>query len=46
MPKFMDVHRSMKGITADALEAAHQADLDIQRGLTPEAVPGLTFDRP
>ena len=30
MPKFMDVHRSMKGITAEALKAAHQADLDIQ----------------
>lgn len=30
MPKFMDVHRSMKGITADALKEAHQADLDIQ----------------
>ena len=30
MPKFMDVHRSMKGITAEALKAAHQADVDIQ----------------
>lgn len=30
MPKFMDVHRSMKGITAEALKEAHQADLDIQ----------------
>lgn len=30
MPKFMDVHRSMKGITPEALKAAHQADLDIQ----------------
>lgn len=30
MAKFMDVHRSMKGITPEALRAAHQADLDIQ----------------
>ncbi len=30
MAKFMDVHRSMKGITAEALQEAHQADLDIQ----------------
>ena len=30
MGKFMDVHRSMKGVTAEALKAAHQADLDIQ----------------
>ena len=30
MAKFMDVHRSMKGVTADQLRAAHQADLDIQ----------------
>lgn len=30
MPKFMDVHRSMKGVTPEALKAAHQADLDIQ----------------
>ncbi len=30
MPEFMDVHRSMKGITAEALEEAHQADLAIQ----------------
>ncbi|MBF6606346.1 MAG: SCO4226 family nickel-binding protein [Chloroflexi bacterium] len=30
MPKFMDVHRSMKGITPEALKEAHQADLDIQ----------------
>jgi Protein of unknown function (DUF4242) len=28
--KFMDVHRNMKGITAEALKGAHQADLDIQ----------------
>jgi hypothetical protein len=30
MPQFMDVHRSMKGVTAEALKEAHQADLDIQ----------------
>ena len=30
MPEFMDVHRSMKGVTAQALTAAHQADLAIQ----------------
>lgn len=30
MAKFMDVHRSMKGITAEALQEAHQADVDIQ----------------
>ena len=26
----MTIHRSMKGITAEALQEAHQADLDIQ----------------
>ncbi|WP_414696572.1 nickel-binding protein, partial [Pengzhenrongella sp.] len=30
MPKFMDVHHGMHGITPEALKAAHQADLDIQ----------------
>ena len=30
MPKFMDVHHGMHGITPDALKQAHQADLDIQ----------------
>ena len=30
MPKFMDVHHGMHGVTPDALKAAHQADLDIQ----------------
>jgi hypothetical protein len=30
MPEFMDVHRGMVGITPDQLQAAHQADLDIQ----------------
>lgn len=30
MPKFMDVHHGMQGITDEALRAAHQADLDIQ----------------
>jgi hypothetical protein len=27
---FMDVHRDMKGITAEQLLEAHQADLDIE----------------
>ena len=30
MPQFMDVHTSMAGVTAEQLQAAHQADLDIQ----------------
>ncbi len=30
MPKFMDVHTDMVGVTEEALAAAHQADLDIQ----------------
>lgn len=30
MPKFMDVHHGMHGITPEALKEAHQADLDIQ----------------
>ena len=30
MPKFMDVHTSMVGVTSEALAQAHQADLDIQ----------------
>ncbi|MBS1120098.1 MAG: hypothetical protein H6Q90_2326 [Deltaproteobacteria bacterium] len=30
MPKFIDVHTEMKGITGDQLAAAHQADLAIQ----------------
>jgi hypothetical protein len=30
MPKFMDVHEGMVGVTPEALKAAHQADLDIQ----------------
>jgi Nickel responsive protein SCO4226-like len=39
MPKFMDVHTGMKGITPEALQAAHQADLDIQ------ADEGVDFQR-
>jgi hypothetical protein len=31
MPKFMDVHHGMHGVTPEALQAAHQADLDFQR---------------
>jgi len=30
MPKFMDVHHDMHGVTPEALKEAHQADLDIQ----------------
>ncbi|MFI9614372.1 SCO4226 family nickel-binding protein [Streptomyces sp. NPDC052023] len=30
MPQFMDVHRGMRGITADELHSAHQADLAIE----------------
>ena len=30
MPLFMDVHRSMKGVTAEGLQEAHNADLAIQ----------------
>jgi hypothetical protein len=30
MPEFMDVHHGMNGITPEALQEAHQADLDIQ----------------
>jgi hypothetical protein len=31
MAKFMDVHHGMKGITADQLREAHQADLAIEK---------------
>lgn len=30
MPEFMDVHHHMQGITAEALRAAHEADLEAQ----------------
>ena len=30
MPEFMDVHRNMVGITKEALQEAHDADLAIQ----------------
>ena len=30
MPQFMDVHRSMHGVTPEALQEAHDADLAIQ----------------
>jgi hypothetical protein len=30
MPVFMDVHRNMHGITADALRAAHEQDVAVQ----------------
>ncbi|MFD9209693.1 SCO4226 family nickel-binding protein [Streptomyces sioyaensis] len=38
MPKFMDIHRGMEGLTADQLKAAHQADLAI------EAEEGVHFE--
>jgi len=31
MPQFMDVHHDMKGITADQLREAHNADLAIEK---------------
>ncbi|MFE9423567.1 SCO4226 family nickel-binding protein [Kitasatospora sp. NPDC006697] len=37
MATFMDVHHGMDGITAEELEAAHQADLAIERS------EGVTF---
>ncbi|MGW2821521.1 SCO4226 family nickel-binding protein [Streptomyces sp. NPDC001443] len=30
MPRFMDIHHGMQGITADQLDAAHKADLAIE----------------
>lgn len=30
MPLFMDVHRNIKGLTAEAVKGAHQKDLEIQ----------------
>ena len=30
MPLFMDIHRNVEGLTADAVAGAHQADLKIQ----------------
>ena len=30
MPTFMDVHTNMVGVTPELLEAAHQADVEIQ----------------
>jgi hypothetical protein len=30
MPEFMDVHKSMKGVTPEQLREAHNADLAIQ----------------
>jgi hypothetical protein len=38
MPKFMDVHEGMVGITPDALTAAHAGDLAIQ------AEEGVSFE--
>ena len=39
MPEFMDVHDGMHGITPEALQEAHQADLAIQ------AEEGVDFKR-
>lgn len=30
MPLYMDVHRNMKGVTAEELARAHQKDLEVQ----------------
>ncbi len=30
MPLYMDVHKDIDGLTAEAVIAAHQADLDVQ----------------
>jgi hypothetical protein len=39
MPRFMDVHSGMSGITAEMLEQAHQGDLAIQ------GEEGVSFER-
>ena len=31
MPRYMDVHHHVEGLTADAVADAHQKDLDIQK---------------
>ena len=31
MARYMDIHRGMKGITADQLKQAHEADLAIEK---------------
>ncbi|MBC2866448.1 SCO4226 family nickel-binding protein [Streptomyces mexicanus] len=31
MPRFMDVHHGMQGITADQLHQAHEADLAVEK---------------
>ncbi|MFD8327504.1 SCO4226 family nickel-binding protein [Streptomyces lydicus] len=38
MPKFMDVHHGMTGLSPDDIKAAHQADLAIQ------SEEGVTFE--
>lgn len=30
MPLFLDIHREVKGMTAEGIEAAHQRDLEVQ----------------
>ncbi|MER6268303.1 SCO4226 family nickel-binding protein [Streptomyces sp900105755] len=39
MPHYMDVHHGMKGITADQLKEAHEADLAV------EEEEGVHFER-
>ncbi|MFG2941513.1 SCO4226 family nickel-binding protein [Streptomyces sp. NPDC048282] len=31
MPQYMDVHNGMKGLTAEQLKAAHDADLAVEK---------------
>lgn len=30
MPKYLDIHKGVKGLTAEAIAGAHQKDLEIQ----------------
>lgn len=30
MPKYMDIHKGVTGLTADAVAGAHQKDLEVQ----------------
>lgn len=46
MPEFMDVHTTMKGVTPEALNEAHDADLAIQGGEgSPSNKPGRPGER-
>lgn len=31
MPKYMDIHKGVTGLTAEAVAGAHQKDLEVQR---------------